>query len=69
MTNEQQVVYLTGLKFQLLKALDAGQCQLADEYPETIGFFGAVKTKGFKPFKEIIKELDREIAILSPSFP
>lgn len=68
MTNEQQVIQLMHFKVLLLRAIAEGQNTLADEYPETIGFFRPVRTKAFKPFKEMVKGLDEQIAILCPSF-
>lgn len=69
MTNEQQVIYLTELKIQLTRALIDGQDKLAEEYPGVVGIFGTARTNCFRPLKEIIANINKQIEILSPSFP
>lgn len=69
MTNEQQVIYLTELKIQLTRALIDGQNTLIKEYPGVISIFRTARTNCFKPLKEIIANIEKQIEILSPSFP
>lgn len=69
MTNEQQAAYLKLLREDIEDAILQGQVLLAEDHPETIGFIRALNTSAFKPLKELVKKLDKQIETLNPTFP